>query len=269
LPLCCPSQRPSDRRLHRRHRQRKSQGEIRSVAIVESVKRDTRLELTIRDCFSGGGLLSRLPLLADVSLMGIGLRLRLRLVSVAGPPATRTLGMNWTDELPPNASDCEGISDVAPSTLFCEGAIMGDCIGDGSMTAKLALAHGINYWATSTRPRDGSECDDGLPYSDMRMSLRLTEEEIACALGKSVGDYLTPSNAVMRPSLCPRECHVQPYPQASAYANNCVEALCVCSYVERAVAVSHLISHASVLLAPKRSTSRTPCYQKAPFFRTR
>lgn len=49
----------------------------------------------------GGGLLSRLVLLllADVSLMGIGLRLRLRLVSVAGPPATRTLGMNCTEVL--------------------------------------------------------------------------------------------------------------------------------------------------------------------------
>ena len=44
----------------------------------------------------GGGLLSRL--LMELSLMGIGLRLRLRLASVA-PPATLTLGMNWTEAL--------------------------------------------------------------------------------------------------------------------------------------------------------------------------
>jgi hypothetical protein len=32
------------------------------------------------------------------------------------------------------------MSDVAASEMSCEGAIMGDCIGDGSMTGKLAFA---------------------------------------------------------------------------------------------------------------------------------
>jgi hypothetical protein len=89
-----------------------SQREVRGVAIVESVKRDTGFELTglcvsrghVEDSMSGscahvggGGLLSRLA--AEFSLMGTGLRLRLRLVSVAAAPATRTLGMNWTEVL--------------------------------------------------------------------------------------------------------------------------------------------------------------------------
>jgi hypothetical protein len=36
------------------------------------------------------------------------------------------------------------MSDVAPSGMFCVGAIMGDCIGDGSMTGGGQACFGVS-----------------------------------------------------------------------------------------------------------------------------
>jgi hypothetical protein len=102
--------------------------------------------------------------------------------------------------------------------MFCVGAIMGDCIGDGSMTGgrasllrvseqrvKVAVGrHGDNYWGSSTRRGEiAVNVMTGFRNSDMGMSLRPTEERIVCALRESVGDYLNPSNGGDAAKLLP------------------------------------------------------------------